>query len=39
MHYFTSISRGMKGSRDDYELVDGDEDYEELSKPEEVQDE
>ena len=38
MQHFTSISRGMKGSRDDYELVDGDDDYEELSEPEDVQD-
>jgi hypothetical protein len=39
MHYFTSISRAMKGSGDDSELDDDDEDYEELSELEEVQNE
>ena len=39
MHYFTSISRSMKGSADNSELIDDDDDndYEELSEPEEVQ--
>jgi hypothetical protein len=36
MHFFTSIAKAMKGSGDDYELDDN-EDYEELSEPEEVQ--
>ncbi|KIM92275.1 hypothetical protein PILCRDRAFT_117680 [Piloderma croceum F 1598] len=36
MHYFTSISRAMKDSEDDCELDDNDENYEELSEPEEV---
>jgi hypothetical protein len=39
LHYFTSISRAMEGSKDNYELDDDDEDYEELSEPEEVQNE
>jgi hypothetical protein len=37
MHYFSSISRAMKGGGDDCELDDGDEDYEELSDQEEVE--
>ena len=39
LHYFTSISRAMKGSGDDCELDDDDddEDYEELAELEEVQ--
>jgi hypothetical protein len=32
MHYFTSISKAMKGGGDDCELDDDDEDYEELSE-------
>ena len=36
MHYFTSISKAMKGSGDDYEL-DDDEDDEELSEPGDIQ--
>jgi hypothetical protein len=39
IHYFTSISRAMKGSGDDCELDDDDQGYEELSEPEEVQNE
>jgi hypothetical protein len=36
MHYFTSIAKAMKGSGDDYEL-DDDEDDEELSEPGDIQ--
>ena len=36
MHYSTSITRAMKANRDDYEPDDEDEDYEELSEPEEA---
>jgi len=36
MHYITSIAKAMKGSGDDYELDDDDDDYEELSELEEV---
>ena len=36
MHYSTSITKAMKGNGDDYELDDDDEDYEELSEPEEA---
>jgi hypothetical protein len=32
LHYFTSISRNMKGSGDNEELDNDDEDYEELSE-------
>jgi hypothetical protein len=39
MHYFTSMSRAMKGSRHDCALDNDDEDYEELSEPEAVQNE
>jgi hypothetical protein len=39
MHYFTSISKAMKGSEDDHELDDDDEDGEELSEPAEVRNE
>ena len=39
LHYFTSISKAMKGSGDACELDDDDEDYEELSEPEEVENE
>jgi len=39
MHYFTSIANAMEGSGDDCKLDDDDEDYEELSEPEEVQNE
>ena len=39
LHYLTSISKAMKGSGEDYELDDDDEDYEELSEPEGVHDE
>jgi hypothetical protein len=36
MHYSTSITKAMKCNGDDYELDDNDEDYEELSEPEEA---
>ena len=36
MHYITSIAKAMKGSGDDCELDDDDDDYEELSELEEV---
>jgi len=39
MHYFTSISKAMKGNADDDELEDDDDEFEELSEPEEVLDE
>lgn len=38
MHYHTSIAMAMKANGDDYE-PDGDDDYEKLSEPEEVQNE
>jgi hypothetical protein len=38
LHYSTSIPKAMKGSGDDYDLDDDDEDYEELSEPEGVHD-
>ena len=37
LHYSTSIANAMKGSADDHELDDDDDEYEELSEPEEVQ--
>ena len=39
LHYSTSIAKAMQGSGDDYQLDDDDDDYEELSEPEEVQNE
>jgi len=39
LHYLTSISKAMKGSWEDHELDDDDEDYEELSEPEGVENE
>lgn len=39
MHYWSSISKAMKGSGDDCELDDDDEDFEELSELKEIQNE
>jgi len=36
MHYFSLISKAMKGSAEDNEVDDEDKDYEELASPEDV---